>query len=347
LFCIGFALITLCAINATAKPVTWYLQGVTWADGGTASGSFVYDVDNGFNGTYGSISITTVAGTVISANGFAFADPGATSTSLRFFPVTMSSGLTGTPVLILNFVSALTDAGGTVMLVTSGAFQSLWALCGDSVCNELDPEGPIVAVTAGAVTSTPTGDPSYYFVTYYSTANTSGAPDGTLRLVNDGGQATAETEGIPNGNLWASIYVFDDSQEMQDCCSCFVSPDGLLAESVNKQLANPALELTGRAELNRGVIKVLSSSTNDPTNVVVESGLRGWMTHVQATSTTVGSTKPYPSTGKSPFFVSESVLADSNLSAAELSALEESCSLAITLGSGFGACSCTPEDHDF
>ncbi len=207
---------------------------------------------------------------------------------------------------------------------------------------------PIMAMTLMLVGNAfAQGDNSYYFVTYYSNANTSGAPDATLRLVNDGDQATAQVEGVPNGNLWADIYVFDDSQELQDCCSCFVSPDGLLSESVNKQLANPVLELTGRAELNRGVIKILSSSTNDPTNALVEPGLRGWMTHVQSTSTTVSSAKPYPSTGKSPFYVSESDLANSNLAPSELTALEQSCSYAITLGSGYGACTCTPEDHDF
>jgi len=58
------------------------------------------------------------------------------------------------------------------------------------------------------------GDNSVYFVTYYSNANISGAPDGTLRLINDGDQATEESEGVENGYLWALIYVFDDSQEM-------------------------------------------------------------------------------------------------------------------------------------
>ena len=202
---------------------------------------------------------------------------------------------------------------------------------------------PILAIAlmlGGTAFAQDPGDFSVYFVTYYSNANTSGAPDGTLRIVNDGDHPT-------DANLWASIYVFDDSQEMQDCCSCFVSPDGLLSESVNNQLANPNIELTGRAELNRGVIKVISSDHNDPTDNGPATGLRGWQTHIQSTSTTVGSTKPFPSVGKGPFYVTEDPLSDSNLSAAELSALQESCSLAITLGSGFGSCSCTLEDHDF
>jgi hypothetical protein len=79
------------------------------------------------------------------------------------------------------------------------------------------------------------GDKSVYFVTYYSTANTE-APDATLRIVNDGDASTSQTGGKPNGNLWASIYVFDDSQELQECCNCFVSADGLLSESVDFEL---------------------------------------------------------------------------------------------------------------
>ena len=90
------------------------------------------------------------------------------------------------------------------------------------------------------------GDNSIYFTTYYSNANTNGAPDATVRIINDGDTGA---------NLWASFYVFDDSQELTECCSCVITPDGLLSESVNKNLtANP---LTGRLS-TRGVIKVLS-----------------------------------------------------------------------------------------
>ena len=177
------------------------------------------------------------------------------------------------------------------------------------------------------------GDNSAYFVTYYSNANTTKAPDATLRIINDGDQSTTEIEGVPNGNLWASIYVFDDSQELQECCNCYVSSNGLLSESVNKELTSN--ELTGRAETSRGVIKVISSASNDPTNNVVVPGLRGWMTHIQAGATS------------STYNETETPLADSNLVSAEQQALQMSCSFAFTLGSGYGVCSCTPEDHDF
>ncbi len=199
----------------------------------------------------------------------------------------------------------------------------------------------MLVIAFGTAMAQPVGDNTIYFVTYFSNANTGGAPDATLRLINDGGSSTAEVEGIPNGNLWASIYVFDDSQELQECCNCFVSPDGLLSESVNYELlANP---LTGKVN-TRGVIKVISSSTYDPTNNVLTPGLRGWQTHIQATQSTDGS-KSKKQTG--PYYVTEAPLADSNLAPVEQTALQDSCSFLFTLGSGHGICSCTPEDWDF
>ena len=193
----------------------------------------------------------------------------------------------------------------------------------------------VALMLSGSASAQNAGDNNSYFVTYYSNANTSGAPDGTLRLVNDGEASTAQTEGVPNGSLYASIYVFDDTQEMLECCSCFVTANGLLSESVNVELTgNP---VNGRHS-NRGVIKIVSSSTNDPTNTTLKTGLRGWMTHIEATSN-------IPLSG--PFYGVQSPLADSKLVPAEKVALEQLCDFVIVLGSGFGVCSCTAEGQDF
>ena len=211
---------------------------------------------------------------------------------------------------------------------------------------------PIVAITlmlgGNAFATDGGGDNSYYFVTYYSNANTSGAPDGTLRIINDGDQATSAPEGVENGTLWAAIYVFDDSQEMRSCCACQITSDGLLSESVNKELT--ANEFTGRGQIARGVLKVISSWSWDPTNPKPSSGLRGFMTHIQATTTTF----PAPGPGsaknaveKGPWFVTETALADSNLGATELWNLGTLCSYGLTIGSGYGLCPCTLEDDDF
>ena len=180
------------------------------------------------------------------------------------------------------------------------------------------------------------GRSDFYYVTYFSNANTVGAPDAVLRLVNDGDASTGESAGKPNGNLYASIYVFGDGQDMQECCNCSISADGLFSESVNINLTSNTL--TGRLETSRGVIKILGSKSNDPTNNVLMTGLRGTLTHIQSTSN-------IPSVG--PFYVTESPVANAVLAPVEKGDLEQTCGFVITLGSGYGVCSCTPEDHDF
>jgi len=211
-----------------------------------------------------------------------------------------------------------------------------------------------VALLGGNAVAQNVGDNSVYFVTYFSNANTTGAQDGTLRIVNDGTQATASPDGNTNGALWAAIYVFDDSQEMIACCACLVSADGLLSESVNQQLVNytaapgnPIIgtTFTDRGEFARGVIKVISSSSSDPTAPVPVPGLRGWATHIQATSETYKA--PWTFTPKGPFFVTEAPLADSNLSTTELGALGAVCSYGLQDQSGYGYCGCSKEDYDF
>lgn len=167
------------------------------------------------------------------------------------------------------------------------------------------------------------GDNSVYFTTYYSNSRIAAAPDETVRIINDG----------DTGNwLWASFYVFDDSQELQECCACGVSPDGLLSESVNAELlSNP---LTGKVN-TRGVIKVIASSASTaPVANTPAPGLRGWATHVQH------------ALGVN-YQITETRLADSNLTSSEQSMLQNLCSYAIQLGSGTGVCGCTLEDHDF
>ena len=180
-----------------------------------------------------------------------------------------------------------------------------------------------IVLLGGSALAQNAGDRSVYFVTYFSNSLTTGSPDETVRVINDGDTG---------GNLWASFYVFDDSQELQECCSCEVTPDGLLSESVNNELlSNP---LTGKRNY-RGVIKVISSSTgNGGTHNTLASGLRGWATHAQHA---VGAN----------YTLTETPLADSNITAGEQSLLQNLCSYAIQLGSGTGVCSCTPEDHDF
>ena len=179
-----------------------------------------------------------------------------------------------------------------------------------------------IALMLGVVSGTAVAqDNSTYAVTYYSNANTTGAPDATLRVINDGNTG---------GNLCAAFYVFDDSQEMQECCSCPVSADGIVAESVNNHLLSNSLTSFVN---HRGVIKVVSTApvggVCDPTAGAATAGIRGWATHIQRAT--------------SGYAITETELHDANLASAELAGLQQFCSFEIILGSGRGTCTCNPE----
>ena len=168
-------------------------------------------------------------------------------------------------------------------------------------------------------------DADSYFVTYYSN-NVTNAPDETVRVINDG---------FTEATIYADFYVFDDSEELTECCSCAVTPDGLLSESVRTNLtANP---LTG-IKPTRGVIKVIASTApgaasafNGATGVNPTPGLHGWATHAQKLAAGVALT--------------EGELADGDLSASEETLLEELCMFDGLLSGK--QCTCTPEDMDF
>jgi hypothetical protein len=158
-------------------------------------------------------------------------------------------------------------------------------------------------------------------VDYFSNANTAGAPDGTVRITNP------NTGG---GNVCASIFVFDATQELSECCSCLQTPDGLQTFSVNANLTkNP---LTG-VVLTGGLIKIVSTTPVGgvcplPIKFTPVAAIRAWATHIQ----------------NSNYTETETASQDATLSTNEVSRLENECSAIWTDGSGSGICSCGTGD---
>lgn len=141
---------------ASADTVTWNLVGVTFNDGGTASGSFVYDATTN---SFSSINIVTTAGTVLGGAAYMGLAPGfsAQPTVVAFITDPSLASFIGTPGLGLGFTSALTNLGGTVVLSfgTEGA-------CFDAGCSAVSSHSPLRDTTAGEVVATP--EPSTLFL---------------------------------------------------------------------------------------------------------------------------------------------------------------------------------------
>lgn len=170
-------------------------------------------------------------------------------------------------------------------------------------------------------------------VNYFSNANVS-AVDQTVRVINPGAYAP----NFPPNDICAMIYLFDNKQELKECCGCLITADGLLELSMNKDLtANPF----DGAKPKNGDIKIVAAAENttflgvpcDPTgggvggngkyvlNIVPTPDVRAWSTHYQNDGV-----------------VTEDEFNDAALSPAELDSLQEECYGVANVGSGAGIC---------
>jgi len=125
--------------SASAMTV-WNLAGVSFDDGGTASGSFAYDAASN---AYSNINLVTTAGAIFPGTGYSAFQAGNGNT------LQVANGLS---VLQLAFVNSLTALGGTVALGTNSDGRSPFeGLCTGSVpCRQYSSVRNIVS---GAVTT--------------------------------------------------------------------------------------------------------------------------------------------------------------------------------------------------
>ena len=192
----------------------------------------------------------------------------------------------------------------------------------------------VLCIGAGvSQAQTPAADT--FRVNYFAGANGS-RPDQTVRITNTG---TAFTGGATD-DLCANIYVFRNDQQLTECCSCLVTPNGLRTLSVDFDLAhNP---LTPGA-VGEGVIKIISSSVNTTgapcprskagTTYVARAAVRAWGVHNQDVSGGLSGAGVINQ-------VTETEFLDATLSAAELSEVQSACNFVFNLGSGAGQCTC-------
>ncbi|MGA8763023.1 MAG: hypothetical protein WB562_09180 [Candidatus Sulfotelmatobacter sp.] len=171
-----------------------------------------------------------------------------------------------------------------------------------------------LATSAWASTAPPPADTLK--VDYFANANSAGAPDGTVRITNP------NTNG---GNIYAAIYVFDPNQELTECCTCVLTPDGLRTLSVNKDLTGHPL--TG-VILTTGLIKMVSSTGPSASKLFPTPGIRSWGTHIQ----------------NGNFSETETTSQDATLSTTEVSRLNSECAAIQLDGSGHGICTCGTGD---
>jgi len=118
--------------------------------------------------------------------------------------------------------------------------------------------------------------PGEVFWTYYDTTqtfvpctsttvggcNVGGNGDNIIRLINPNGSANPGIAGESQQFVCAMIYVFDDDEEMGECCGCPISSAGLLTLSVEHDLTSNFVFGNNPDSNTQGAIAIVAAAQN-------------------------------------------------------------------------------------
>jgi hypothetical protein len=197
-----------------------------------------------------------------------------------------------------------------------------------AVCTSLAAFGQVPGVTLDGV----------YQIRYAS--NLFSGVESFVNITNTGNVAAgfglqAGTAASIPGAICVNVYAFTNDEQIVSCCSCPVTPNGLISLGVSKDLTNNPL--TSRPPPASIVIKLVATIPTGGSCALSASGLSAgnltpgmaaWGTTVHATSVT----------GTGPFSTTESSFTPATLSASELARLNTTCAFIQQQGSLAGLC---------
>lgn len=162
--------------------------------------------------------------------------------------------------------------------------------------------------------------------------------DSVIDITNTG---SSSTTGLPvqNGNLCVNVFTFSPDEQLVSCCSCLVTPDGLVSLSARNDLISNTLTPGTPTSI---VIKLvatnggtLASSCNPSTVGVGNNSLANGLA---AFGTTLHALPVTPGTPATTYGTTETPFTQATLSTAELTRITTLCGFNQTNGSGFGVC---------
>jgi hypothetical protein len=133
------------------------------------------------------------------------------------------------------------------------------------------------------------------------------------------------------GNICANVYAFDAAEEMISCCSCRVTPNGLVSLSAHNDLISNTLT---PAVPTAAVIKLLATTSNSnlcspsaPTQSTLTYSMRAWSTGLHLlTASPVG------------FGMTEKPFTMAPMGVNEINRLTQTCAFIQANGGGYGIC---------
>jgi hypothetical protein len=261
----------------------------------------------------GSATISAIANGIGASMAVNVSDPVLTSIAIQ----PPDPNILVTQSIQLRATGTLSD--GSTSDLTSNV---TWKIDGPQIL-EIDSAGHAVPIGAGTTTIEAslngfTGNSNVVIrpvalVSYFSGA--SSKADTTVRITG-----TADPE------ICSMLYVFNQDQQMTECCGCQISHEGMRTLSLQHDLvSNP---LTGVAP-DTGTIVLVTSQGNspcDPAAITPVTSGNAWATHIQNSG-------PTPSATETQFTRTE-------LGDGLLANLQSQCNYIEMLGSGQGVCTC-------
>ena len=216
------------------------------------------------------------------------------------------------------------------------------------VSSNLDAGTATVTVTTGATTIVTLTDAVIVvqgaFWIRYASNLTNG--DSVINITNtgvNGASLNGPGFGAPAGNLCVNVYTFSPDEQLVSCCSCLVTPNGLVHVTANNDLVSNTLTglrpdsivvklvSTGAGKNFQGDSCANSAALAGTAAFPLANGMLAWGTTLHSAS----SIDPNPA---GPFSITETPFLPATLSTEELASITNRCTNIVGNGSTFGQC---------
>ncbi len=173
---------------------------------------------------------------------------------------------------------------------------------------------------------------SQYQVRYIANLNLG---DSVINITNSGARGAglaAGTTAATTGAICVNVYAFSPDEQMISCCSCPVTPNGLVSLSARRDLVNNTLTPAVPTAI---VVKLLASTPVNNSCAGSAASPAGLTSGMLAFGTTVHA----GAVAGSEAAITETQFLPASLSGGELGRLTSLCTFINANGSGFGICS--------
>jgi len=195
------------------------------------------------------------------------------------------------------------------------------------LCIRLSVVALLVAVSISAFAQNPITTDAPFQIRYAANLNIA---DSVANITNSGASGSTNP-------ICANVYTFSPDDQMVSCCSCQVTPNGLVSLSAKKDLISNTLTSAVPTSI---VIKLLATSpvgggcnAGGVASATLVPGMLAWGTTIHPLTTKTGRVQ------STSYAVTETPFSPATLSASELAKIGSLCSFIMSNGGGFGICS--------